>query len=159
MRLRQKWVRQRKRCEMDRETIFKGLFASVATYLTFLVGEVNQVVQILVTLMVIDYVTGFISAWTHKTLDSHTGFRGISKKVLMLLLVIVAHQFDKLVGTNGLARTATMYFLIANDGLSILENLAECGVPIPAFLLKALALMREKADSGSTEITGGDNSG
>ena len=148
---------------MKAENVLKGIFAAIATYFTFLLGEVNQVVHILVTLMVIDYVTGVISAWTHKKLDSHTGFRGISKKVLMLMLVVVAHQFDKLVGTNGLARTAVMYFLIANDGLSILENLAECGVPIPSFLLKALALMREKANSGKADISGviegGDNSG
>ena len=148
---------------MKTENVLKGIFAAIATYATFLLGEVSQVVQILVTLMVIDYVTGVISAWTHKKLDSHTGFRGISKKVLMLMLVVVAHQFDKLVGTNGLARTAVMYFLIANDGLSILENLAECGVPIPAFLLKALALMRERANSGNTDVSdvikGGDSDG
>ncbi len=130
---------------MDREFTFKALVASVATYLTMVFGEADRAMGVLVTLMVLDYISGVLAAWYGKRLDSKVGLKGIVKKVLMLLLMAVAHQVDVLTGTQGVVRNAVIWFLAANEGLSILENAGECGLTIP-ILSNALALLKQKAE-------------
>jgi len=135
---------------MDKQALNLGVKAVIG-YLAFLVGGVDRALQILITLMCLDYVTGVLAAFTGKRLDSKIGFKGIVKKVAMLALVLVAHQLDQLTGTNGIARLAVIYFLVANDGLSILENLSECGVGVPEFLKTALGSLKEKGNKGEAK--------
>ncbi len=129
---------------MNREFTFKAVVAVLAVCFTLVFGDVNRAMGILLTVMVFDYASGWLAAWYGKRLDSKIGFKGIVKKVLMLLLVGLAHQIDVLSGSQGVARNAAIGFLVANEGLSIVENAAECGVVIP-LLTKALALLKEKA--------------
>ena len=106
-------------------------------------------------MIVLDFITGILSAIYNKELESRACLRGIIKKSCYFLLVIVAHGLDTLVPNDGtfLLRTITIYFLVANDGLSILENVGECGVEYPNFLKNFLKQLRTKADEGNIQST------
>lgn len=111
-------------------------------------GAWNAALEALVWAMVIDYLTGVIAAYInpHLMLDSRTGFRGICKKILILLLVSLAHFIDNATGQQ-IACTAVIWFFLGNEGLSILENTAKAGVPIPDRLRRTLQqLSTEKAE-------------
>jgi len=122
----------------------KIAFAVAATCLQYLLGGWDQALITLIVFIVLDYLTGVLAAWCSRTLNSYVGLKGIAKKVLMLVLVGVAHQVDLLTGSTGIIRLAVLWFLIANEGLSILENVAALSVPIPDVLRKALEVLKEK---------------
>ena len=102
-------------------------------------GAWNTALEALVWAMVIDYLTGVLAAYINPKmmLDSRTGFRGICKKVVILLLVSLAHFVDSATGQQ-IACTAVVWFFLGNEGLSILENAAKAGVPIPGGLRQTL---------------------
>ena len=104
-------------------------------------------------MIVLDFITGILSAIYNRELESRACLKGIIKKVCYFLLVIVAHGLDTLVPNDGtfLLRTITIYFLVANDGLSILENVGECGVEYPEFLKNFLKQLRTKANEGNIQ--------
>ena len=114
--------------------------------------------QVLVALMVADYLTGVLVAavWQRSdksasgALDSKAGFKGILKKCMILLLVWIGVLLDNATGVNYI-RTAVVLFFIGNEGISLLENLGLMGVPFPAFLQRALEALRDKGDNGSEE--------
>ena len=104
-------------------------------------------------MIVLDFITGILSAIYNRELESRACLKGIIKKSCYFLLVIVAHGLDTLVPNDGtfLLRTITIYFLVANDGLSILENVAECGVEYPDFLKNFLKQLKKKSDEGDIQ--------
>lgn len=104
-------------------------------------------------MIVLDFITGILSAIYNKELESRACLKGIIKKSCYFLLVIVAHGLDTLVPNDGtfLLRTITIYFLVANDGLSILENVGECGVEYPDFLKNFLKQLKEKSNEGNIQ--------
>ena len=120
-------------------------------------GGIDTMLIVLVACMALDYITGLIVAWmgrSQKTesghLDSKVGFVGIAKKALMLLVVLMAALLDRALGTeHAVFRTMMIWFYIANEGLSILENLSMAGVPFPAGVLKALEQLRDKSDTSN----------
>lgn len=92
-----------------------------------------------------DYVTGVAAAFKTKTLKSSVGFEGLMKKGAIFLIVILAAQLDRITGNAaGVFRTSTAFFFIANDGLSIVENVGEMGVKLPGFLTNALTKLRDE---------------
>jgi toxin secretion/phage lysis holin len=104
----------------------------------------------LVLLTVTDYLTGVASAAVSKTLSSDAGLRGVLKKALMFVLVGVAHTLDAYVlGGNAPVRNAVIFFFISNEGLSILENAASAGLPIPPKLKDLLAQTRDSGGGAS----------
>ena len=122
----------------------KAMFAVGATTLQFLFGGWSLPLQILVAFIVIDYLTGLGAAFVGKRLDSEVGSKGIVKKVGFMVLVAVAHLLDIGTGMEApILQTATTWFLIANEGISITENLGEIGVPIPKGLLEALDRLKK----------------
>lgn len=124
---------------------FKAIFAVGATLLQFLFGGWSLPLQILVTFIIIDYLSGVVAAFVGKRLDSRVGVRGIARKVGFLVLVAVAHLLDVGTGMEApILQTATTWFLIANEGISITENLGEIGVPIPKSLQEALRRLRDE---------------
>jgi len=132
---------------VEEKTIWQMAFALGATLLHFLFGGWSAPLQILVAFIVIDYLSGVVAAFVGKRLDSSVGSRGIAKKVGFLVLVAVAHLLDQIAGLGApVLKTATIWFLIANEGISITENLGEIGVPIPDRLRQALAVLRDKYD-------------
>lgn len=126
----------------DWPKIIKILFAGVASIATFLFGQADGWLMTLLAFVVIDYASGVVSASIHHELSSRVGFQGILKKVMYFFVVAVAHCIDAATGAGGVLRSLTVGFLIANEGISILENCAKCGIPIPDKLIKALAQIK-----------------
>ncbi len=126
------------------KTLWQSCFAVGATLLQFLFGGWSLPLQILTAFIVIDYLSGIVAAFIGKRLDSRVGVRGIARKVGLLILVAVAHLLDVGTGMEApILQTATTWFLIANEGISITENLGEIGVPIPKSLQEALRRLRD----------------
>lgn len=93
--------------------------------------------------IVIDYISGLIKAYNTKTLSSSIGFKGILKKVGILLIVMLSVLVDRVTIDNGGIRTLVIYYFVANEGLSILENLAEAGLPVPKTLKNSLKVIKK----------------
>ena len=115
----------------------------IATTFVWLVGGIDIALSCLLVAIIIDYISGIIKAYETKTLSSAIGFRGILKKVGILLIVMLAVLVDRITIDNGGVRTLVIYYFVANEGLSILENLAQAGLPIPKSLKNALKVIKK----------------
>lgn len=133
----------------------KPLIAVIGAALTVFFGGWDIMLQILIGFVVLDYVTGVAAAWYTKTLNSDIGARGIMKKILLFVVVALAYQIDKAIGGQEIFRNLAIWFYLANEALSVIENAGRCGVPIPAFLKVALEQIKEKSDTGE-QITPSD---
>ena len=128
------------------------IFAAVGAVFTWFFGEFNGVMKMLVALCVIDYFTGVIAAYIMHILSSSTGFRGIAKKVTMFILVGIAQIIDReMLGNTALLRNAVIFFYLANEGLSIIENAIFIGIPIPKVLKNNLLQLKDKNGNDSHE--------
>ena len=127
---------------IDYGKILRTLAAGIASIATFLFGKPDIWLMTLLAFVVIDYVSGVIGAYINLQLSSHIGFIGILKKTMYFFVVAVAHCVDVATGANGVLQNIVVGVLIANEGISILENCAKCGIPIPERLLCALAQIR-----------------
>ena len=123
--------------------------AGMASICTFLFGKPDIWLMTLLAFVVIDYASGVIGAYINHELNSRVGFIGILKKVMYFFVVAVAHCVDVATGANGVLQNIVVGIMIANEGISILENCAKCGIPIPDKLLKALEQI--KGDDNSTD--------
>lgn len=119
-----------------------GVIAGIVTYLF---GAWDVAFQVLCVFMVIDYITGTMCGYVTKELSSQIGFKGILKKVAMLISIIVAVDIDRVLETDVL-RIAVIFCLIGNEGISLLENLTKLGVPIPERLVNALKQIKSKGE-------------
>lgn len=123
----------------------KAVFAVVATILTEFFGGFDKLLTTLIVLIIADYITGVLAAVYKKELSSDTGLKGVIKKVMQLFIVGVAASLDSILNlSDPYIRTTVIYFLMANEGISILENAAAAGAPVPGFLLKILAQLKDK---------------
>lgn len=121
--------------------------AAVCGVCGFLWGQADGLLYALITFMTIDYITGVIVACLGHRLSSEVGFKGIAKKVLILLLVAVGHLLDAhVLGGGAVCRSAVIGFYIANEGISILENCGAIGIPLPKKLLDVLKQLKDKED-------------
>ena len=127
------------------------IFSVLGGFLGWFLGGVDGFMYALVTFVVFDYVTGLMVAVLEHKLSSEVGFRGIFKKVLIFVLVGVGNIIDVHVIKNGSAiRTAVIFFYVANEGISIIENAAKIGLPIPEKLKDILEqLKKEEEDNES----------
>ena len=125
----------------DKMTTFKILFAGIGGVMSYLLGGFDMLISALLTFVVIDYITGILAAWINCELSSHVGFNGIIKKICIFLAVAVAECITHVTGVNGL-RDIAVSFYIANEGLSILENLGRIGVPLPEKLIEVLKQLK-----------------
>lgn len=117
--------------------------------LSSLLGSWDMALEILLIVMILDYITGVASAFHTKTVSSSEGYLGILKKASIFAIVILAAQLDRLTGnTHSLFRNCTAFFFVANDALSILENVGELEIPLPSFLKSALIKLRDKSNKG-----------
>ena len=121
----------------------------------YFLGGMDGLMIALVVLMALDYISGVMCAIIDKKLSSAVGFKGICKKVFILMLVGVAHIIDlHVVGTGSALRGAVICFYMSNEGLSLLENAAHIGLPIPDKLRDILAQLHDKertTDQGDGE--------
>lgn len=104
-----------------------------------------MLLQVLITLIILDYVTGMLAGYIQRELSSRVGFIGIAKKLSILIMVVVSTTIDRLIGID-VIRIATCLFFIGNEGISILENCAQSGIPIPQKLLVALQQLKTEGD-------------
>ena len=112
----------------------------------------------LIVFVVADYVTGVMCAIIDKKLSSEVGFKGIFKKVLIFILVGIAHILDVyVIGGGSILRTAVIFFYMSNEGVSLLENAAHLGLPVPKQLQEVLKQLHkrsekmEESDNGNSE--------
>ena len=122
------------------------ILGMILTAFIYLLGGIDIALQCLLIAIVLDYVSGIIKAFITKQLSSKIGFKGIIKKVGLLLIVMLGVLVDRVTGDTGAIRTLVIYYFVANEGLSIIENLSLAGVPIPKDLKKALKALREKGN-------------
>lgn len=122
-----------------KEALWGTVTGAAGVVSEYFFGVWNAALEALVWAMVIDYLTGVLAAYINPQLmlDSRTGFRGICKKILILLLVSLAHFVDSATGQQ-IVCTAVVWFFLGNEGLSILENAAKAGVPVPGKLRQTL---------------------
>lgn len=114
-------------------------------YIGYFLGGWDGFLYALVAFVVIDYITGLMVAVLEKRLSSEVGFRGIFKKVVLFSLVAVGHIVDsRLLQNEGVIRTAVIFFYISNEGISILENTAKIGLPVPEKLKNVLAQLNKE---------------
>lgn len=123
-----------------------NVFSVILTTFIYLLGGIDIALQSLLIVIVIDYLTGIASAIYNKELSSKMGFKGIIKKFSYLLVVALSVVIDKLLGQSGLIRSLVIYFFVANDGLSIIENMAEMNVKLPQKLIDALEQIKKKGE-------------
>lgn len=122
-------------------------FAAVGGAVGWFIGGWDGFLYALIAFVVIDYLTGLLAAGVQKKLSSEVGFKGIAKKVTIFLLVGIANIVDVDVLQNGsVLRTAVIFFYLSNEGLSILENAGNIGLPVPEKLKSMLAQLKDKGD-------------
>lgn len=119
--------------------ILQIIVAAIGGTIGYFLGGLDGFLYALIAFVVIDYLTGIMVAVLERKLSSEVGFRGIFKKVLIFSLVAVAHIIDsQLIQTGSAIRTAVIFFYLSNEGISILENTAKIGLPIPQKLRTVL---------------------
>ncbi|WP_338894841.1 phage holin family protein [Clostridium perfringens] len=122
----------------------KLLVIALGTGFTWLFGVWDIPLIVLVVFMVLDQLTGVIRGYVNKELSSDVGLKGIARKCVILIILIVAVMLDRLLNTGSwMFRTMVAYFYIANEGISLLENCASLGAPIPEKLKHALIQLKE----------------
>lgn len=126
------------------ENWLNAIISIVCTTFIWLIGGLDVALLCLLVAIVLDYISGLIKAYNTKTLSSNIGFRGILKKVGILIIVMLAVVVDRVTINNGGIRTLVIYYFVANEGLSIIENLAQAGLPIPKALKDALKVIKKE---------------
>lgn len=109
------------------------MVACIGTIINYFFGEWSPLLESLLVFMLFDYITGVLSAWINpnKKLDSRKGWNGLKRKGFILIMVMLGHFFDNAIGQSTMTRDILALFYLGNEGLSILENVANCGVPVP----------------------------
>ncbi|MEF9952183.1 MAG: phage holin family protein [Clostridium sp.] len=121
-----------------------SIIAAIGTSFTWLFGMWDTALAVLVMFMVLDYGTGLLRAYINKEVSSDVGLKGIARKAVIFVVLIVAVLLDRLLNTgNWVFRTLVCFFYIANEGISLLENCAGLGLKIPDKLKDALIQLSE----------------
>ena len=130
------------------------VFTAIGGWLGYFLGGCDGLIIALVVFVAVDYLTGILCAVADKSLSSEVGFKGIAKKVVIFMLVGMANILDvEVIGTGSVLRTAVIFFYLSNEGISILENSAHLGLPIP----KKLKDVLEQIHDRSEEKEGGED--
>ena len=123
------------------------ILTAIGGWLGWFLGGCDGLLYALIAFVVIDYITGVMCAIADKKLSSAVGFKGICKKVLIILLVGVGHTLDAyVIGTGSVLRTAFIFFYISDEGVSLMENAAHLGLPVPEKLKEVLEQLHDRAD-------------
>ena len=128
-------------------TTVQVVFAGIGGWLGWFLGGCDGLLYALLAFVVIDYITGIMCAVVDKKLSSAVGFKGIFKKVLIFALVGIGHILDThVIGSGSVMRTAVIFFYLSNEGVSLLENAAYLGLPIPQKLKSVLEQLHDRAE-------------
>ena len=128
------------------------VFTAVGGWLGWFLGGCDGLLYALLIFVTLDYLTGVMCAVADHKLSSEVGFKGICRKVLIFLLVGIGHILDThVIGTGSVLRTAVIFFYISNEGVSLVENAAHLGLPIPEKLKAVLEQLHDRAEKGGDE--------
>lgn len=117
------------------DTLWTFLTGGALSTVAYLIGGIDKLIIAFTIFMACDYFTGILAGVIERKVSSRRAFNGLFKKVGMITFVIIANQFDIISGnTEGFLRNAMLMFLIGTEGISILENLAKLGLPVPQFI-------------------------
>lgn len=129
-----------------------GVFSSLAAWMTARLGGLDKALQMMFLLMALDIVTGTAAAAlgvsNGQRLLSRRMYEGVTRKLMMVVLVMLGHALDVMMGAEGISRAAVIGFYAANEGLSIIENAALLGVPFPKAVRAALEKLRADDEKG-----------
>ena len=129
------------------QIIIDSIAGTVGAVIGFLFGEITGLFWALIAFMALDYTTGIINAVVSKKLSSAVGFRGLAKKFVILIFVAVGHIIDTyILGGTPAIMSAVMLFYLANEGISIIENAAKLGLPVPKKLVEIMEQLKEKSE-------------
>lgn len=123
--------------------IINVIFSFLGTSFIYLFGQFDVALQCFLVAVVLDYITGVLNAGYNKRLSSKIGLKGIIKKIALLCLIALAVLIDKITNADGIVRTLIIYYLVANEGLSIIENLSEMNIIIPKFIKDKLEKLKD----------------
>lgn len=124
------------------------VFTGIGGWLGYFLGGWDGLLYALIAFVVIDYVTGVMCAISNHTLSSEVGFKGICRKVLIFLLVGIGSILDAhVIGSGSVLRTAVIFFYISNEGVSLLENAAHLGLPVPEKIKIVLEQLHDRSES------------
>ena len=127
--------------------IIQVIFAAIGGWLGYFLGGCDGLLYALLAFVALDYITGLMCAIVDKKLSSEIGFRGIFKKVTIFIMVGIGHIIDlQVLGSVGVLRTAVIFFYLSNEGVSLVENAAYLGLPIPAKLKAVLEQLHDRAE-------------
>ena len=122
------------------------IFTGIGGWLGYFLGGWDGLLYALIAFVAIDYVTGVMCAIRNHTLSSEVGFKGICRKVLIFLLVGIGSILDaRVIGSGSVLRTAVIFFYISNEGVSILENAARLGLPVPEKIKVVLEQLHDRS--------------
>ena len=122
------------------------VFAGIGGWLGYFLGGCDGLLYALLIFVAIDYITGVMCAISNRTLSSEVGFKGICRKVLIFLLVGIANILDvHVIGSGSVLRTAIIFFYISNEGISLLENAAHLGLPVPEKIKTVLEQLHDRS--------------
>ena len=125
-----------------------SIAGAIGALLGFLFGEITGLFLALLAFMALDYITGIIIAVINRMLSSETGFKGLAKKLLILVFVALGHIIDTyILGGTPAAMSAVMLFYTANEGISIIENAAALGLPVPRKLREIMEQIKDKGEN------------
>lgn len=126
------------------------IFTAIGGWLGWFLGGFDGLLYALIAFVVVDYITGVMCAIVDKNLSSAVGFKGICRKVLIFTLVGIGHILDaQVIGDGSVLRTAVIFFYISNEGVSLLENAAHLGLPIPEKMKEILEQLHNRSDAES----------
>lgn len=139
--------RQKGRKMSKIQIIIDSIAGAVGAVLGFMYGEVSGLFWALIAFMATDYITGVVVAAINKQLSSEVGFKGLAKKLMILVFVSLGHIADMYVlGGTPVAMSAVMLFYIANEGLSIIENAGNLGLPVPKKLKDIMVQLKKESE-------------
>lgn len=125
--------------------VIQAVFTAAGGWIGYFLGGNDGLIYVLLVFVIIDYITGIMCAVSDKKLSSSIGFKGICRKVLIFMLVGMAHLLDRYVlKTGSVLRTAVIFFYISNEGISLLENAGHLGLPIPEKLKEVLEQLHNR---------------
>lgn len=132
--------------------LIQFIFTAIGGRLGYFLGGCDGLLVALVVFVAVDYITGVMCAVSDKKLSSEVGFKGICRKVLIFLLVGIANIVDvQVIGTGSVLRTAVIFFYLSNEGVSLLENAAHLGLPVPEKMKDILAQLHDRAENTESE--------
>ena len=133
------------------KTIINYISSTILTTIVYYLGGLDMALKTLLILMVLDYITGICKSIINKKVNSVIGLKGIIKKVGYLIIVALSFLLDGMVGDTGAIRNLVVYFFVANEGISILENWGAMGLPLPSKILEVLEQLKKENGGNNNE--------